>query len=805
MRFKNIVFLMIAGSFFATGYAQTTKKNKPTTKKKAETESIYTYIDSIPMPDKFKKASVVIMGHYEKMKIIAPGVRFKFPGKTEEQTSPHYLMDSKHITRYLMQDINAVEKFATYYFSESENGDKQIRVIKKSGEVIAVDLSKAIKVKESFSSGVFELSYSKYKKIAIAGLEVGDMIEFAGHDIFVAINTQNASKKVSHSTSGAQQFLAQQDYGIYSSLNGSGVGAGFLLAVVSTVVFYPHFLSVKNPTFKRTEGVSVPEYTIHLDKKYPVVRQVYDVETPSKALPLEYSLLNNATAPEMKNPDELTQSMRIESDTNNAMPDEYFYYQNNNNPAVKYTFNLKSFEKFNMHFNNVNGKGFNDAAAETLTKKLVTGKWKANAITKMFNFDKEEGRKIRKKTDEDKLKYFYYYYKKNFALSVYLLSKGEELILEPSMASAKFFQLFCTRYGIPYEVVMWSPRGIGETKNITSGDKLRWGILAHPDGKDVYLTDFDALSEYGIPHQNMYGSEVYYVDPNNEYAVRSDVFEPENDRNNLIVNTTATLNEEGTGLKLKSKYTIEGELKNSNYYLVANRADFYKQYETLLGAESKEDEVKYLDLYYYSSDFKAKEKQELEEDRLNGEIEKNFNERIANKYEDYLSGQYGKETKYGKVDVDSKGLTTLKSKNPEEIGFTIDFGMEGAVNNVGNGAIVMDLGRLMSEQIEFKGLEDRTRINAIDVNYSKSYDYTVSLTLPAGFKAANLTDFEANIENDVASFVSTIKEENGVVIFHCIKKYKKVHAAFSEWNKMTEPMDAAAKMFQKRLLLEKTN
>ncbi len=796
--------LALAGLFFTNAaLGQTSKKKKPTKKKKSETESVYNYVDSIPMPEKFKNESIVILGHYEKMKIIPPGKPFKLPGKTDDQVSQHYVMDVFTITRFLLQDLSAIGKFSTYYFNESESGNKNITIIKKSGERIAVDLSKAIAVKETIKSDIFEFSFGKYKKIALAGLEIGDMIEFSGHQVEVAININRAKRKANYGLDPIADYMAQNYYGYsYNTTSGDGVAA-----LIIFTVFYPHFFSTKRPTYKRTEGVHVPEFTIHLSKLYPVVKQAYDVSTPAASLPLEYSMMNGCAKPDFKTTED-EQSMHVEADTSDKVSPEYFYYENNNLPAVKYTFNLKSFERFNMHYNNTDGKGFDEDAAKLLAKKMINSKWKANAITKLYEFEKTEGKAIRKLSASEKVKYFYFWYKKNYSVVSYVLTKGEDLGSEISQYSTKLFQLFCKSNDIPYEIVMWSPRSAGPTQYAVSGDNLRWGILAHPDGKDVYLTDFDTYSEYNVPHQAMYGADVYFVKGDKTYTVRTEKFEQENDRNKIVVKTAAKLASDTTALDLKSDYTIEGELKNNSYSLVASRSDFSKYYESMMGGtatDEDESDVGYLDLYYYSSDFKTLEKQEQEKDRLKAAVDQNFELNENAKYQDYLQDQYNEEAKVEKAEVNTKGLTPLKAEEPVNINFTVDYQLKNTVNNIGKGAMVIELGRLMSQQIEFKELSDRVRKYDIDVNFQKSFDYTINFNIPQGYTPANLDDFNATVENDLCSFIATAKVENGMVVFHCVKTYKKVHAGASEWSKMTDVMDIAASMFQKKLLLEKNN
>lgn len=798
--FVALVLFAVAG----VSNAQPAAKKKKSTKKKQEsTESVYSYVDSAAVPEKFQNESIVILGHYEKMTVFAPGERFKYPGKTEERTSTHYTAKIFNISRFLLQDRSALEKFSTYYFTQSETSIEKITVIRKTGERIEVDMSKAIEMKDKVVSEYFEFSFGNYKKIALPGLEVGDMVEFSSEQIVLLINMTSPRNKVYGSADFMENYYSNSYYSY--STNSYGSSGNLAGLVISFMVFYPQILATKNPRELRTEGHSIPEFVVHLNKVYPVVKQAYDVETPKQTLPLEYLVLNNGPKPSIKDGDK-TQTMHIESEMNDAISEETFFKENSNIPAVRYSFNLRKYAKFNMHVANMNGSDFGDAQAKLLAQKLVKSKWKGNAITKLFDFEKAYGRKLNRMDAEEKLKYFYYYYKKNYSLAAYILSKGDDIAAEGSVYSTKFFQLFCERYDIPYEIVMFSSRTNGATKTALTGDGLRWGILAHPNGKNIYVTDFDAYSEWNVPHQFMYGSEVYYVDPKG-YSVRSELFQQDaTDGNALVMVTDASVGENAAIINLNSNVKIYGEMKNNNYKLVTSRTDFAKYYKNILGDNEKDDDDKaddYLDLYYYSADFKDPEKQDDEKDRLNQTVDKYFKDNENERHEDYLSGNYAKDVTVSQVDIKSRGLTKLKDEKPTAIDYTVTYQMENIMYDIGQGSKVLELGRLMTTQITLNDLNDRSRKYTFDVDYQKSFDYTVTIAVPEGYRVVNLSDFNKSVDNDLCSFVATATETAGKITFHCVKTYKKVQAPASDWSKVLEVMDAAAMMYQKKLLFEK--
>ncbi|MCC7298008.1 MAG: hypothetical protein IT244_06705 [Bacteroidia bacterium] len=544
-----------------------------------------------------------------------------------------------------------------------------------------------------------------------------------------------------------------------------------------------------------------------MNKSYPVLKQTYEMTTFAETLPFEYSMLNGAAKPKITTSGE-NQTLKIESEMNDPVKEEYFMIPASNAPKVKISYNYKKFEKFNMHFD-CQGKGLTDESATLLAKKMVNNKWHSNGITYFFNIEKEIGKKLKKMDNLEKLKYFYYYYKKNYSFSTLIASRGEAISSQTSMETTKLFQIFCDRYGIPYEVLMYSPRNSGATKSAISGDKLRWGLLAHVGKEDVYLTDFDAYSEFNVPARFMYGTEVFYVSPANDFSSRSAVFNGNNNYNKTEINTKATIDITKQLINVSAAYTIGGELKTEYYSMVNSTSDYFKVYDKLTGdgkeEEEDENELNFMRIHYYSDDFREVEKQDEEKERLRKSFDKMASKNKNETYEEFVESMYQAEAEVTKVNNTNTGISTINSKEPETIEFAVDHTLKNTVQLVGDGALAVELGRLIQTQAELAGLDDRKRVNDIDVNYQKQYIQKIEIALPAGYVPVNLDDFNTNVDNDLIGFVSVAKVEGNKLILTSTKTYKKVHADQKEWSKMMEALDASAHLFQKKLLLEKTN
>ena len=83
----------------------------------------------------------------------------------------------------LLQDQGAVERFGSFYFEDTKQNRTGIRIIKPNGEVKIIDLTQAVPVDEETVErtatflGTYQRSSYEQKKIAIPGLEVGDVID----------------------------------------------------------------------------------------------------------------------------------------------------------------------------------------------------------------------------------------------------------------------------------------------------------------------------------------------------------------------------------------------------------------------------------------------------------------------------------------------------------------------------------------------------------------------------------------------------------------------------------------------------
>lgn len=162
LKYTYIILLVLVGQ---TAFAQNSMSDKLKEFVKEDKEPMFSLTQA---PEKYKDQSIIVL---------AKKMRFRFYGSKTMSSSYSYIH-----TRILLNDLSAIEEFSEYVFDEPSNSNAlEIKVIKKSGETILVDLKDAVKEGFEIKTGFRGLNLGeKQNKIAIKNLQIGDIIEYVG-------------------------------------------------------------------------------------------------------------------------------------------------------------------------------------------------------------------------------------------------------------------------------------------------------------------------------------------------------------------------------------------------------------------------------------------------------------------------------------------------------------------------------------------------------------------------------------------------------------------------------------------------
>jgi hypothetical protein len=116
---------------------------------------------------------------------------------------------------------------------------------------------------------------------------------------------------------------------------------------------------------------------------------------------------------------------------------------------------------------------------------------------------------------------------------------------------------------------------------------------------------------------------------------------------------------------------------------------------------------------------------------------------------------------------------------------------------------LLDIGKLIGDQVKLEDKELKTRDNDIWISYAKTYTNNIIISLPKGYTAEGLQDLNYKIDNESGSFISSAKIEGNKIIVATEKIYKKDFDKKEMWSNYVAFLEAAYKFTQTKIVLKK--
>ncbi len=129
------------------------------------------------------------------------------------------------------------------------------------------------------------------------------------------------------------------------------------------------------------------------------------------------------------------------------------------------------------------------------------------------------------------------------------------------------------------------------------------------------------------------------------------------------------------------------------------------------------------------------------------------------------------------------------------------FTMEGWMKKAGNNYI-FEAGKLIGT---YSRLDKKERERKVDVYMpcARAFEFSITVNIPEGYSVKGIETFNKNITNSSASFVSTATQVGSTIKISAKRVFNNAFEQASNWDKLLEVMDACTDFTTQKLLFEK--
>lgn len=347
---------------------------------------------------------------------------------------------------------------------------------------------------------------------------------------------------------------------------------------------------------------------------------------------------------------------------------------------------------------------------------------------------------------------------------------------------------------IEYEYILAIPKTLGKLNEAISINEFTWAIRIKENG--MIINAFNAWSNLGEIRQSIYGTEVYVFQPAKKKSkITVDTEElpqdkPENNHYHFLIK--ARFDSTFTNLVVERENSLKGFARYG--YVDAMPYSIFQQDIKLLHGEI--DVKVNIPIQYYEDMSSVEHEDEME--RIKESFFEEIDRSTRENMKDRLSTKHFKVEDYTKLEIVESG----RFGETNNLVFKESFILSGLTAKGGE-YFVLDLGRLLGQQMEIIDSEDSLRTQDIYLSFPRRIEYELKFEIPGGMKVDGAENFTINVVNDAGSYVVTTEVRDGMLIVKAVKTYNKDFLDKNEWNKVLDFVNAASDLNNKKIILSR--
>lgn len=411
-------------------------------------------------------------------------------------------------------------------------------------------------------------------------------------------------------------------------------------------------------------------------------------------------------------------------------------------------------------------------------------------------------KKVKREEDlpKDSLPYYIYYAFRYIAY--YQVSAGDPIVVGPernqqSANNKKFLLLLSMvldKLNVPNEIVLATSRYGPEAKQVMLESDFEY-IIKTIEGKTVYMCADGVFTNCNYIPAEYEGQQDPVV------AIRK------------FTDKVIHLEDDGVQVTIPvTTYKQNVQIEKYKVSLSENMEQVSVNRQTILKGQMRDSEQKRLILFEDS----------YEEERKALGIKESFMETFADSKrnrtlaDEYTAAFAKARTEWkdqfmdeitDKFDKKPAALTAWKIENmglrhsKPDLVYSTTFTMDGWMKKGGNNYI-MDIGKLVGSQLQLKKNQLDRKVD-IYMPFARSFEYIISIDIPAGYKVEGADKLAVTINNESGSFIVETKQSDNALQLHVVKTYSKPFQKVSAWQQLLDIVNAANDFQDKKVLFRK--
>jgi hypothetical protein len=351
-----------------------------------------------------------------------------------------------------------------------------------------------------------------------------------------------------------------------------------------------------------------------------------------------------------------------------------------------------------------------------------------------------------------------------------------------------YFMKFLKENKIDYDIILATGRENGTLEDLLFSDNVKMLIRVNTP-KPLYLEYFDPYTEPGNFDYSLENAKGYILEiEKNKKIVKADFTDlpaTTADDNVTAVVSKVSLNDDFSTLNVKRDASYFGHFKEDEQKEKLRFYNFLDEDYAKYGTERILDKV--------GSDKKQAQYKKEFESLVN---------KIKDKDKEAYKKSLGEEFDFEIDNPQLKITNTGRYGDNAPFTYEEDFEIKNNLLKKAGNNYIVEIGKILTGQLEIDKKE-KERKNNVYMPFPRKFENEIVFEIPKGYAVSGIEKLNKNVENTTGKFTSNATLSGNTLTIKTVKQYNNYYEPNTNWNKMVGFLDAAYQFTQEKILLKK--